>query len=115
MSIKKDQMLMDRLANAAREGSISRRSFMNYSMAAGMSASAATGLWGTSANATPQRGGTFRIAQHDGNTGDQHNPANYVSFADIALAHTFRAYLTMINPDQTLKRFGLNLNRGGFP
>ena len=33
-----DQILMDRLAEAAREGRISRRSFMNYSMAAGITA-----------------------------------------------------------------------------
>lgn len=97
-----DQQLIDKLATAAREGKISRRSFMNYSVAAGMTATGATGLWSKSAKAEPKRGGTFRIAQHDGNASDQHNPANYVSFADIALAHTFRAYLTMINPDQTL-------------
>ena len=98
----KDQMMIDRLTRAAREGNISRRSFMNYSLAAGMGASAATGLWGTSAKAEPKRGGIFRIAQHDGNTSDQHDPGKYVSFADIALTHTFRAYLTQINPDQTL-------------
>jgi len=97
-----DKMLIDRLANAAREGKVSRRSFMNYSLMAGMTASAATGLWSKSAKAAPQRGGTFRIGQHDGNASDQHDPAKYVSFADIALAHTYRAYLTMINPDQTL-------------
>ncbi|MEM7742425.1 MAG: ABC transporter substrate-binding protein [Pseudomonadota bacterium] len=102
MTGQHDPLLMARLANAAREGKISRRSFISHSVAAGMTVSAATGLWGTSAKAAPQRGGTFRIAQHDGNNTDQHNPANYVSFADIALAHTYRAYLTMINPDQTL-------------
>ena len=44
MSKSKDQLMIDRLAAAAREGKISRRSFMNYSVAAGMTASAATGL-----------------------------------------------------------------------
>jgi peptide/nickel transport system substrate-binding protein len=34
-----NQVLIDRLADAARDGKISRRSFMNYSMAAGMTAS----------------------------------------------------------------------------
>ncbi len=102
MSKSTDQRMIDHLAAAAREGKISRRSFMNYSVAAGMTASAATGLWGTSAKAEPKRGGTFRIAQHDGNTSDQHDPGKYVSFADIALAHTFRSYLTQINPDQSL-------------
>ncbi|WP_120500858.1 ABC transporter substrate-binding protein [Roseovarius sp. EL26] len=102
MSTIKDKMMMDRLAKAASEGSISRRSFMNYSMAAGMTASAATGLWGTSAKAAPQRGGKFRLAQHDGNTSDTHDPGTYLSYFTIVMAHTFRSYLTMINTDQTL-------------
>ncbi|MEM8838770.1 MAG: ABC transporter substrate-binding protein, partial [Pseudomonadota bacterium] len=102
MSTGKDQQMIDRLAEAAREGKISRRSFMYYSLAAGLTATTATGLWSTQAKAEPKRGGTFRIAQHDGNTSDQHDPGKYVSFADIALAHTFRSYLTQINPDQTL-------------
>ncbi len=102
MTKKHDQMMIDRLADAARTGTISRRSFMNYSVAAGMTASAATGLWGTTAKAEPKRGGTFRIAQHDGNSTDQHDPGQYVSFMDIAMGHTFRSYLTMINPDQSL-------------
>ena len=98
----KDQVLLDRLAAEAREGRISRRSFMNYSMAAGMTVSAATGLWGTSARAEPKRGGTFRIAQHDGNSSDSHNPGTYAANAEILLAHTHRAYLTQINADGTL-------------
>ena len=98
----KDQLLIDRLSQAARDGSISRRSFMNYSLAAGMTVSAATGLWGTSAKAAPQRGGTFRVAQHDGNTSDTHDPGTYLSYAMISLAHTHRAYLTAIGTDQNL-------------
>ena len=98
----KDQMMLDRLAEAARQGNISRRSFMNYSMAAGMTASAATGLWGTSAKAEPKRGGKYRVAQHDGNTSDQHDPGKYQSNFEISLVHTFRSFLTMINPDGSL-------------
>ena len=94
--------MMDRLAAAAREGKISRRSFMNYSMAAGMTASAATGLWGTSAKAEPKRGGTYRCGHHDGNTSDQHDPGRYQSTFEISLTHTIRSYLTMIMPDGTL-------------
>lgn len=97
-----DKMMIDRLSGAAREGKISRRSFVNYSVATGLTTSAATGLWGKTAKAAPKRGGLFRIGQHDGNTTDKHDPGQYVSFADIALAHTFRAYLTQINPDQSL-------------
>ena len=83
MTKKHDQMMIDRLADAAREGKISRRSFMHYSMAAGMTASAATGLWTTSAKAEPQSGGHFRLGAHDGNTSDTHDPGTYLSFSMI--------------------------------
>ena len=102
MTKVKDQILIDRLADAARDGKISRRSFMNYSMAAGMTASAATGLWGTSAKAAPSRGGTFRWGVHDGNTSDTHDPGTYVTRQNIFLAHTHRSYLTLIEPDNSL-------------
>ena len=97
-----NQQLFDRLADAARTGQISRRSFMNYAMAAGMTASAATGLWTGSAKAAPSRGGTFRLGAHDGNTGDTHDPGTYVTFSMIQVAHTFRSYLTLIEPDGSL-------------
>ena len=98
----KDQMMLDRLAEAARQGKISRRSFMNYSIAAGMSVSAATGLWGTSAKAEPKRGGKYRVAQHDGNTADTLDMGKYQSNFEISLVHTIRSFLTMINADGTL-------------
>ena len=97
-----DQVLMDKLAEAARAGKISRRSFMNYSMAAGMTASAATGLWGTAAKAEPKRGGTLRLGAHDGNTSDSHDPGTYVTFSMIQTAHTYRSYLTLIESDGSL-------------
>ena len=102
MTKVKGQMMLDRLAAAAREGSISRRSFMNYSMAAGLTATSATGLWTTSAKAAPQRGGTWRLAHHDGNSSDTHDPGTYVTFASITLAHTYRSFLTQIETDQSL-------------
>jgi peptide/nickel transport system substrate-binding protein len=102
MTKSDDQILLDRLAEEARKGRISRRSFMNYSMAAGLTASAATGLWTTSAKAQPKRGGTFRLGAHDGNTSDTHDPGTYLSFSMIQLAHTFRSYLTLIEPDGSL-------------
>ncbi|WP_272010419.1 ABC transporter substrate-binding protein [Roseovarius sp. ZX-A-9] len=97
-----DKILPDRLAAAAREGKISRRSFINYSLAAGMTMSTATGLWGTAAKATPKRGGIFRIGQHDGSSTDSHDPGTYVGYHTIMLGHTHRSYLTMVNTDQSL-------------
>ncbi|QYX57777.1 ABC transporter substrate-binding protein [Roseovarius sp. SCSIO 43702] len=102
MTNPSDKILIDKLAHAARAGSISRRSFMHYAMATGMSASAATGLWTTKANAAPQKGGTFRFGIHDGNTSDTHDPGTYVTRQMIYLAHQYRSYLTMINPDGSL-------------
>ncbi|MCR9113069.1 MAG: ABC transporter substrate-binding protein [Rhodobacteraceae bacterium] len=103
MTKKTDQILLNRLADAAKMGSISRRSFMHYSMAAGMTASAATGLWTSSAYAQePRRGGTFRVGMHDGNTGDTHDPGTYASRQQIYLAHQYRSYMTLIEPDGTL-------------
>jgi len=102
MTNSKNSEMMARLADAATTGRISRRSFMNYSMAAGVGASAATGLWTTKANAAPQKGGTFRFGIHDGNSSDTHDPGTYVSRQQIYLAHQYRSYLTMINPDGSL-------------
>ncbi|MEM0948068.1 MAG: ABC transporter substrate-binding protein [Pseudomonadota bacterium] len=102
MTKKENQFMIDRLADAARHGGISRRSFMYHAMAAGMTATTATGLWTTSAKAQPKQGGTYRVAQHDGNTSDTHDPGVYQSNFDISMVHTIRSFLTMINPDGTL-------------
>lgn len=102
MTKSKTQFLMDRLADEARRGQISRRSFMTTAMAAGVTATTATGLWTSKAEAAPQQGGTFRVGLHDNNTSDTHDPGLYASIQQIFLAHTHRAYLTLINTDQTL-------------
>ncbi|MDZ7710034.1 MAG: ABC transporter substrate-binding protein [Roseovarius sp.] len=102
MTKKTDQVLLDRLAMAAREGNISRRSFMHYAGVAGVTATAATGLWTKSAAAQPQRGGTFRWGVHDGNSSDTHDPGTYVTRQSIFLAHTHRSYLTLITPENGL-------------
>jgi peptide/nickel transport system substrate-binding protein len=102
MGDHKDKQLLDRLAEAARNARISRREFMNYSMAAGITASAATGLWTTSARAEPKKGGKFRVAIHDGNTSDTHDPGTYLTIMMIVMGHTHRSYLTLIETDGSL-------------
>ncbi|MCC0013522.1 MAG: ABC transporter substrate-binding protein [Rhodobiaceae bacterium] len=96
------QVLLDRIAEAARTGGISRRSFMHYAAAAGLTTSAASGLWVKKAKAAPKKGGTFRWGLHDGNTSDTHDPGTYLSRQQIYLAHTHRSYLTMIMGDGSL-------------
>jgi peptide/nickel transport system substrate-binding protein len=102
MTNSKKPNLIDKLADEARRGRISRREFLYHSTAAGVTASAATGLWASSATAAPKRGGTFRWGVHDGNTSDTHDPGTYVTRQMIFLAHQYRSYLTMINPDNSL-------------
>jgi len=102
MTKKIDAQLMWRIGEAARQGRISRRDFMATAAAAGITASTATGLWTTHAGAEPKRGGTFRWGIHDGNTSDTHDPGTYTSRQQIYLAHQYRSYLTMINPDNSL-------------
>lgn len=99
---KTDKSLMNRIAEAARSGRISRRDFIQTATIAGVSATTATGLWTTAASAQPKPGGTFRWGIHDGNTGDTHDPGTYLTRTMIFLAHTHRSYLTMINGDGSL-------------
>ena len=102
MSNCRDDVLLKRLSEAARTGAISRRSFLHHAMAAGLTASAATGIWTSSAHAEPKRGGTFRIASHDGSASDSHDPGAYLNFSVYLLANTYRSYLTAIQSDSSL-------------
>ena len=89
--------LVERMTADGRRGSLSRRDFIRFAVASGMTVAGASALWSTGvAAATPKRGGTFRLGMHDGNTSDTHDPGTYLSFSIIQLAHTHRSYLTMI-------------------
>lgn len=95
--------LRNALGNDAKLGKLSRRDFMRLSMAAGISTSAASGLWTSDVlAATPQKGGTFRLGVHDGNTSDTFDPGTYVAVAQIQLSHTHRSYLTEITSENGL-------------
>jgi len=101
MSEKK--ILIEQMVAAARKGHLSRRSFMQYATAAGVTITTASGLWTSKvAAATPKRSGTFRHGVHDGNTADQLDPGLYQSVGEIQLSHTHRSYLTMIAADNGL-------------
>jgi peptide/nickel transport system substrate-binding protein len=103
MSDNNRDELIDRMAAEAKRGRLSRRDFMHYAIAAGVTASSAGGLWTSKAAlAAPKRGGTFRLGTHDGNTSDTHDPGTYLSFSIIQLAHTYRSYLTQITPTNEL-------------
>ena len=101
MSDKKE--FKDLITRDAKAGKLGRRDFMRFAVAAGMSVTAASGLWISDvAAATPRRGGKFRIGVHDMNTSDTLDPGKYQSVGDIQLAHTYRSYLTEITPENGL-------------
>ncbi len=91
--------LLGSLTKGALSGRVSRRRFMEGSAAAGLGVAAASSLWSTQVLAnTPQRGGTYRVGWHDGNTTDKLNPATTESVFMIQMNHTVRNYLTEITP-----------------
>ncbi len=94
--------LVERMTADGQRGHLSRRDFIRFAVAAGMTAGSASALWSSSVAAAPKRGGTFRLGSHDGNTSDTHDPGTYLSFSIIQLAHTHRSYLTMITPTNEL-------------
>ena len=95
--------LTARMVADAKRQQLSRRHFIQFSMAAGMSAAAASSLWSSDVlAATPKKGGNFRLGSHDGNTSDTHDPGTYLSFSMIQLAHTYRSYLTQITSTNEL-------------
>jgi len=95
--------MKETLIRDARKGQMSRREFLTYSVAAGMTVSMSSGLWTSDvAASTPQKGGKFRIGVHDSNTSDTHDPGTYLSVGQIQLAHTHRSYLTEITPENGL-------------
>lgn len=98
----RNRVVLEQLAEEARFGRLSRRQFVNAALAAGLTATAATGLWTTSAKAAPKRGGNFRFGIHDGNTTDTHDPGSYTTRQQIYMAHQYRSYLTLIESDGSL-------------
>jgi len=95
-SYKKDALMADLIAGA-RSKRISRRRFMEGTMATGATAAGAMALWGSEVQAqTPQRGGTFRVGVHDGNTSDSLDPGLAAAVFEIQMGHIHRSFLTEI-------------------
>jgi peptide/nickel transport system substrate-binding protein len=93
----------DKILEAGRQKKVSRRNFMQYAMAAGLTMTSASVLWTDKVSAaTPQQGGKFRVGVHDANTSDTHDPGTYQAVAQIQLSHTHRSYLTEITSENGL-------------
>ena len=97
MTDREKDAILARIVADAQARRISRRGFMEGAMATGAAATAATALWTSKVHAqTPQRGGTFRVGVHDGNTTDSLDPGVVQAVFEIQISHCHRSYLTEI-------------------
>lgn len=103
MSEKKSGDPIAKLTQQARQGRISRRTFMEGAFAAGVGVAGASTLWSQDVRAaTPKKGGVLRVGMHDGNTGDSLDPGTTESVYMIQLSHAIRSYLTEITETNAL-------------
>ena len=103
MSNTQSREFFNKILEAGRKKTLSRRQFMTHAMAAGLTVTAASTLWTEKVSAqTPQKGGKFRVGVHDANTSDKNDPGSYLSVGQIQTAHTHRSYLTEITAENGL-------------
>lgn len=82
----------------------SRRNFLGGASALGMGLGAGLGLGsvGLPATAQPKKGGTIRVACHQGGTGDSLDPATYTDIFMLSVGFGTHGSLTEISPDGDL-------------
>ncbi|MEM7505488.1 MAG: ABC transporter substrate-binding protein [Pseudomonadota bacterium] len=93
-----DQKLIDRML---RDPKTTRRQFMVGATAAGLTASAASGLWDQAQAATPKRGGHMKCGLNDMNTGDSLDPATWNATGMIVVGRAVRDSLVEVGQDNT--------------
>ncbi|MBM3519817.1 MAG: ABC transporter substrate-binding protein [Alphaproteobacteria bacterium] len=71
------EMKMKAAQRAVGLGKLSRRDFMSFAIASGLSIPAASALFTTAARAEPKKGGTFKVAVGHGQTTDSLDPATW--------------------------------------
>lgn len=64
----------------ALQGKLSRREFIQFALAAGMTLSSANVMFATAVRATPKKGGKLRIGLGHGSTTDSLDPATYLDY-----------------------------------
>ena len=93
-----DIMKLERLKSLAAKGKVTRREFVQFAMAAGVTAAAADKLFITAARAEPKKGGTVKIALGHGATTDTLDPGTYPDqFTGTAFWGTLSNSLTEID------------------
>ncbi len=84
----------------AARGKMSRREFVQFALASGVTVAAANTMFAQAAKAEPKKGGTFRIGLGSGATTDTLDPALFPdSFNGVFGSGTLRSTLTEVTPD----------------
>ena len=90
------------VSSILRSGKLSRRDFMAWSGALGMSTALGSSLWSNRALAnTPQRGGHLRAGLNDANTVDSLDSTQYNATTMIVISRAFRDSLVEVGQDNT--------------
>ena len=83
---------------------MTRRNFMAFTGALGMSAAVGSSLWSNKALAnTPQKGGHMRAGLNDTNTSDSLDSTQYLNTTMICISRGFRDSLVNVGPDDGLQ------------
>ena len=83
---KKTDGRQSHLLRIAEDKHITRRDFMQYAAALGITATAATSLWSDKALAAPKRGGHLRVGSEGGSNTDSLDPRRAIGTNQISLA-----------------------------
>ena len=73
------EMKMKAARKAVGLGKLSRRDFMQFAIASGLTVSAASALFATAARAEPKKGGNFKVGCAHGATTDTLDPATWTN------------------------------------
>ncbi len=85
------------LGKLAASGKISRREFMSYAVAAGVTVSAASTMYSSVAKAEPKKGGHFKIGIGSGSTTDSLDPGQSSDTYSQNLGFAHHNYLTEVD------------------
>lgn len=96
-------MDLKRLTELAAKGRMGRREFVQFGLALGLSAGAASTLFSKAARSEPKKGGTFRVALGSGATVDTLDPATYPdTFNGLFGWGSLRSSLTEVGADGSI-------------
>ncbi|MEM7178997.1 MAG: ABC transporter substrate-binding protein [Pseudomonadota bacterium] len=89
------------VARMLRDPKTTRREFMSGAVAAGLTVSAASGMWSQARAAEPKRGGHLKCGLNDANTADSLDPATFLATTMIVVGRSVRDSLVEVGQDNS--------------